>query len=417
MAVTDWVSAQSAARSLAFARVVGLFVFSVAVVAWRRPDQIAAPILWFEEGTQILTAYADCGLCALFRPINGNIALSANLLLLPIFKIALFSAPLMAFVAATLFSSAVVCAVALAPTHLKAKYFCAISTLLVPVAAENYGVLLYSVWWTGILIALALLWDTSKGLHWLRLAFLIIGGLSTPFVILVTPLFVIRAYREPTVNEMSTVLVAGVVFIIAALVALSSAPPQPFDANLTVAAALLTVSKFFGLFIVPGATIHIFMCGCLIILGVAALAIHERQKLDFYFFLLAMLLGASVAANIARAPMTDIHPFGSGPRYFFLPYIFLSFILLWLWSVINPAESLLKAAPIVVLALAIAGGIRQPFFTHPLQDRTSWPNELARCATTQGETRLVIGYTWEFILTQGKCRSIIDRSIVSSAAR
>src|SRR4029077_9154693 len=352
--------------------VVGLFVFSAVIVAWRRPDQIAAPILWFGEGTDILVHYADCGLCALFPSINGNIAFSAKILLLPVFKVSVLSAPAMAAIVGMLFEAAVICAIATSPTHLKAKYLCAIATLLVPTAPENYGVLLYSVWWTGILIALALLWDTSRGLHWLRLTFLIIGGLSTPFVIVAAPLFVVRAYREPTATEIAVVLTACLLAFIAALATTSVPPTQPFDASLNIGAAFLTLSKFFGLFIAPLAKSGLATKGGLLIIAIASLAYHERRKLDFYFFLLTTLLVASIAANLIRAPIADINPFGSGPRYFFLPYIFISFMLLWLWSLINPMASLLKAAPLMLIVVAIFGGMQQMFFIHPVQERRSW---------------------------------------------
>jgi hypothetical protein len=392
-------------------RIVGLFVFSITVVAWRRPDQLAAPILWFEEGTHILRNYADCGLCAMLPSINGNIALTAKVLLLPVLKISAPSAPALAAAIGIAFNAAVVCMIATAPTHLRARYLCALAALFVPTGTENYGIALYSVWWCGILIALALLWDTGRGLHWLRIALLVVGGLSTPFMIFAAPLFFLRAYREQNANEFAVALTACLLTVIAAAAAIASTSAEPFDVNLTVTAALLTVSKFFGLFVAPAAN-SALVPGCLLIVAIACLAYHERRKLDLYFLLLAALLAASIAATLLRAPMSEIDPFESGGRYFFLPYIFISFMLLWLWSSINPMTPLLKAAPLMIIAVAIVGGVQRSFFVHPLQERQSWSEAMLRCANTQGETVLPLGYTWTISMPQDKCRALIDGSLI-----
>jgi hypothetical protein len=413
MAVATWTfSTRNLPDTVARPHVVGLFILSVAVVIWRRPDQIAAPILWFEEGTHILRRYGDCGLCALFSPINGNIALSAKILLLPALKISALSAPPIAAALGILFNAAVVCAIATAPTHLKAKYLCAISALFIPTGTENYGTALYSVWWSGILIALALLWDTSKGLSWLRLAFLVAGGLSTPLMIVAGPLFVVRAYREQTANEFPIVLTAGALALVAALVAVSWPATAPLDPdNLTADAASLTVSKFFGLYLAPAATFG-FVPGLLLIVAIISLAYHERRKLDFFFFLLAALLAASIAAILVRSPVADIDPFGAGGRYFFLPYIFMSFMLLWLWSLIDTTVPLLKAAPLVIIGLAIAGGMQQSYFIHPVQDRKPWSVALSKCASTASDTQLPLGYNWKITIPPQQCRTLIDDSLV-----
>jgi len=337
--------------------------------------------------------------------------LSAKLLLLPVFKISVLSAPEIAAALGILFNAAVVCAIAAAPTHLKARYLCAISAVLIPTATENYGILLYSVWWSGILIALALLWDTSKGLHWLRLTFLVFGGLSTPFIIAAGPLFVIRAYKDQSVRELAIVWTAVILTVICAVVGLSAPAPIPFDFNFTTDGAFQSVSKVFGMFVAPSPA-HQFNTGIVLILTIIALAIYVRRRVDFYFFLLVGLLAASIGATLLRAPMAGIHPFATGARYFFLPYLFLSFTLLWLWSLVDPDAALLKAAPVAIIVAAIIGGLQHPFFIHPLQERQAWAGALQKCADTPGETVLPLGYNWIINMPQDKCRSLIDGTLL-----
>src|SRR5262249_23282154 len=186
------------------ARALSLFVFAIVVVSWRRPDQIVNPTLWFEEGTQLLTNYLRCGACAWWLPVNGSNILSAKIIVLPAFKLSILHAGHLAAVGAAAFIALVVSLIGTTPTHLRGKYFCALATLLVPTAAENYGVALYSFWWAGLLIVLALLWDSTKGLQWLRWSLLILGGLSSPIMSPLSVLFVLRAGFARTRTEITT---------------------------------------------------------------------------------------------------------------------------------------------------------------------------------------------------------------------
>jgi hypothetical protein len=393
-------------------RILALFAFAVAVVAFRRPDQIAAPALWTEEGRHILRNYAECGFsCALLRPIHGNLCLSAKLLLLPVLKISIFNAPAIAAALGIMFNAAVTCAVALAPTHLKMRWLCAVSVLLLPSGTENFGTVIYSVWWCAILIALALLWDTSKGLHWLRLAFLVLGGLSTPFILVAGPLFVVRAWRERNAHEVTCAITAAALTIIAAVAAAEATPMHPFDINLTTAAPGLTVAKFFGLYIWPEPDPHAsVVAGVLFLAAVVALIWHQRRQLDFYFVLLIALLAGSIGGNLLRTTMVVIHPWGAGCRYFFLTYTFIGFVMLWLSGVSRPM--LLKAAPLSIMAISIVGAMQQTFFTHPVQQRPSWATEMKICAERPGATTMALGYNWPLIMLQEDCRALIDGSLI-----
>src|SRR5690349_11742059 len=131
---------------------VTLFVCAIALVCWRRPDQIVNPSLWFEEGTQLLTNCVECGWCAWWRPVNGSIILSSKIILLPALKLSILHAGRLAALGATVFIALVVTLIGTAPTHLKARHLCAIAVLLIPTSAENYGVALYTFWWAGLLI-------------------------------------------------------------------------------------------------------------------------------------------------------------------------------------------------------------------------------------------------------------------------
>lgn len=89
-----------------------------------------------------------------------------------------------------------------------------LAVLLVPTDPEVFDVPLHSIWWGTLLVVLELTWDDRKDLvrHRLtRAVFLVVGGLSTPLIIGLTPLYVLRAWSRRCVgNIVSAAIGLGV---------------------------------------------------------------------------------------------------------------------------------------------------------------------------------------------------------------
>ena len=85
------------------------------------------------------------------------------------FSLSILWAPQIAAMLVVMLTCCVVLAVAFSPTHLKCAPICALSIILVPTDAEVFVVSSYAFWWAGILVFLALFWDTRRGRDWLRL--------------------------------------------------------------------------------------------------------------------------------------------------------------------------------------------------------------------------------------------------------
>lgn len=389
------------------ARAGSLFVFAVAMVSWRRPDQIVNPTLWFEEGTQLLTNYVHCGSCAWWLPVNGSNILSAKLIVLPAFKLSILHAGRLAAVGSTIFIALVVSLIGTTPTHLRARYVCALAALLIPTAAENYGVALYTFWWAGLLIALALLWDSTKDLQWLRWSLLVLGGLSSPIMFPLSVLFLLRAWFERTRTEVATAALAIVLGLVSGATMLSSKLdpiPRP-----TPSSVLEAIGKFVGLFVAPGVAWPTAV-GIGMLLVLAWLLFAHWRRLDGYFFLLSACIALTIAAALARAPIELIEPFEMGPRYFFYPYIFGAWLLLWMAWVLWP--SLLAFVPVVMTAASILGGFQVPNFRHPLLGLPRWSESVKACAAAQ-ETEIKIAIAWAIYgMTAADCRGLIASSIV-----
>jgi hypothetical protein len=403
------------ASALFIVRVIGLITITIAILIWRRPDQAFHPALWTEEGSYILSSYAECGACALWQTVNGHILLVPKLLLLSGFKVSINNAPAIAYGLALATICATVICIAEAPTHLRTKYLCAITTLLIPTGPENYAVALYTTWWAGLLVILALLWDTERGYRAFRLLLLIVGGLSSPIMILTGPLFVARAVVERTRSEAVTAVLAcclSTASIIAAFFPMKTENVPPVSAEWVMAG----IAKFFGMYTIFG-TLNPIVSGCLLLALLAFLIAVLHQQIDVYFGLLLCALVFSILSSMIRASMIGVsidalEPFGSGQRYFFYAYIMLSFVLLWLATVAG--SWLLQLAPSLVLVSALLLSLHTPLFAWPGAwfAPVAWRSELADCAGTS-KSKLMIRNLGAYLPMHGnQCRGLLEGSLI-----
>src|SRR5689334_5447567 len=153
---------------------VSLVGLTVLLLWLRRPDQFSHPYIWAEE-SWLLQRYAEWGLAGLAQPVNGIEIGVSKLIALLSFKISILHAPAIAAWLTLAFTCGVVLAIRFAPTHLRARYLCALLPLLIPTSPEALAVGLYAFWWAGLLVILALMWDSGRNHQALRAAFIVIG--------------------------------------------------------------------------------------------------------------------------------------------------------------------------------------------------------------------------------------------------
>jgi hypothetical protein len=386
-----------------------LAVVTLAILFARRPDQYLHPYIWVEEGVYTLRAFVERGWEAVFEPLAGYLVVSSKLIDLAAFQLSIRWAPELAVALVTLFTCLVVAAIAFSPTHLRWPFACAIATLLVPSDPEVFAVGTYSYWWAGLLLPLALLWVGER--QWLRWLYLIVGGLSSPIIGIVAGLLALRFAFERNRRE-------AVAFIIAATVALAQALAMRAQARagivvLTTWPDATTVpaiaQKFIGAFFHADAA----AAGVAILAAFALLAWTLWQRLDIYFLLLvATFIGVAVAITVRTAPgaLLGTDPFTAGPRYFFYPFVLLSWIAIWLASLSpRPVQAAVAAAFIGSLVLA---GPRLSRY----HDAFDWRVHIEACSQAN-EYELPIHYIgsasemWHVKLTGEQCRSLLARSL------
>jgi hypothetical protein len=372
----------------------------------RRPDQFTNPYLWGESGNVILAGFAQRGWEAFFEPVQGYQSITLKAILYSSFSISFLHAPAIAFILTCLVTMGCVIAVALSPTHLRWPWACALACLIIPTGAEAFGSELMSFWWTGLLLLLALTWAEPR--QGLRLIYIGFAGLSVPIIVPLAPLFVARAAFERThANAAAASLAIAIAVVQVISVALSPGAVR----TLEVPQISVLLGKFVGYFFAPttahlAARINLAVdvgIVAAIILAVAAYALRKRLTLSFW------LLGASsaviVAATAIRLPMEAAFPTLSTPRYFFFPFIILSWLLIWMAAI---SGLVLRTAVAAAFAAMIAQAAAHWSWRHTPID---WQAHIRACAASDTyrlplHTSGRLEQLWYVTLTGSQCRRL-----------
>lgn len=403
----------SNAVRLSFTRVAALVLVTLAVLFLRRPDQFLDPALWVEEGTAVLNGYAHRGLASIIEPINGYHSLTGRLLTLAAFKTSLAWAPEIASALAVAFTCAVVVAIAASPTHIPWPFFCALAAMLVPSDPEVFGVALYSFWWAGLLLPVALLWDTTRGMAWLRAVFIVVGGMSSPLIVPFAALMALRAAVERNRDELAA---AGLAVAIAAIqlgtLKITGAIAETRSIGWTDIHA--AVNQFAGMFVAgPRRWLSEESPGFIVLGVLTVLVWFARKRLTWYFGLLTLAWCAVCLATMLRAPVQDIDAARAGPRYFFYPLALSMWLMVWVASRSSHAGRALIATGFVLALTLVGSNLSRRH--EPL----NWRTHVAACARSEHYELPVLferkaGDVWMVALSGAQCRKMIADSLTGS---
>lgn len=310
--------------------IIAILLATIIIMVWRRPGQFIHPYIWVEEGVVTLPDYIHHGWLTLFHPVAGYLVIPSKLIFLTAISISFIHLPALEYWFTIFFSAGVIITIALAPTILKWRYACALFVLLLPVNPEVYAVSEYAFWWGTLLAFVVLLWDTNDKRHLpLRIALLLIGGFSSPMIIPISVVLALRAaatkLRTDAVVAVTGILVAAIQACVMHATAAHSAFPK--------INVMLLLEKFFGYFSYQppsSGDVAASLLGLAIILCIATFVITRRRWRTIDMWLILACLGMAIIGSIARVPIEIIHPSLAGPRYFFYPFIFLAWILIWI---------------------------------------------------------------------------------------
>jgi hypothetical protein len=336
---------------LKFAKYAAFFAAFLFLLFLRRSEQFRHPQVWDEEGTILLPDCINHGALSLFHPINGYLLLATRLIVFISMHISFFDYPLISTLLTWIFTTCVCLAITFCPTWLRGRAVLGFCAILIPTDAEVIGVPLYAFWWATLLLFLVVLWQNDSRDLLLRTAFLLLGGLSTPVIVLIPPLLAIRVILLDHKRTNTFLLTVSILCAAVQILELHFSPAARTHIP-TTADLLEIIPRFFGNYLLGNlwpARLLLWIAGAALFTFIAS-ALRSPAKQLLFPFLLFLCLGCILMAAL-RNPLDILTPNLAGPRYFFFPDILLSWILVNLAAMHRNLFSRIFAIALLLLAL------------------------------------------------------------------
>jgi hypothetical protein len=411
-----WLNAHTAATFIKVASHPGVQVtvfFSLLLL--RSSARLFHPQVWDEDGTRNIFDFVHHGLGSLFSSVNGYLLLIPKCITLVSLSVSFSYYPLISTVVAWGIILAALVVVASPRTQLRGGLLLGALALIVPTDIEVFGLPSYTFWWATLAVFAVILWEkNSTDLKW-RLPVVVLTGLSSPVIIGVAPFFLLRSvlYRkvwQEWIISSSAVVCALVQFLVWKSWAAQHAPPV----KLTAAKVAQIIPKFFGRYLV-GNLLHssasLWVAGVIVLAFLTFLFVRYRQSTAYW--LTAGLLIASIAMVAGRVDISIIHPVLAGQRYFFFPFVLVSWCLLqatagdksWYWRLISS----------LLIALSVLNAV--PVITRVRHDDLHWREHVLSCPffaryLTPIEYNGRADMAWELDLTGAECRSLLRHDLL-----
>jgi hypothetical protein len=390
--------------------VPAVLLLLLAIWAARRPDQFLHPYVWAEEALIIETWQSGGFLEAAFTPIQGQFVLSSSLTSSLILSASFMDYPLLAYLAATCWfiGTALLWLLPGSRLPIELRIALSIAPALAPVGSETFGVLLYSFWWVTLWPVAVLFWDSPK--WYLRMPVLLVAGLSS---LTASALFIafgfqwwVRRRREDLVSA----VLLFFTFILQAVIYFTSDRGQEAAVSIKNIAQQMFVNIGEYPFVwLDTAQFHYLMfVGITAVLAALALVSHSRHgSPEFWtlWTLFLLVLGVFTVLSSIPAAKASEPIFAGGARYYFLPFIAVS------WLAIALFTSPWKKATTVGVSILVAGSISlAPTFGTRTQEPLSWKTEVRNgCEDTVGgmevpvHTDGVLSNAWSVSLDEATC--------------
>ncbi|MEO0466511.1 MAG: hypothetical protein AAF216_08190 [Pseudomonadota bacterium] len=311
-----------------------LFVLVTFVCLTRRPDQLFSAGVWVEEGVQFFPQFLENGPLFLFDHVNGYLIVPSKMVALLSYLTSFEYYPEASLFYTILITTLVSVAILKSPTFLHFRFLAALAPVLVPSDPEIIAIGEYVFWQTSILGMLAVLWKPDAGRWLAQGSLIVIGGLSSPLIIALTPVFILRLIAFDTKRESLGVALALLVSLLQLSFLFStgnnSAERGLFDAffQYPLETVIMLVEKFLGDFVLNLNSPISLVLGSLVFAGLITVCFRAMVARNWAIPLLILVLGTT-GVTLLRIDINAIDAQGAGPRYFFLTYIVLPWIGLY----------------------------------------------------------------------------------------
>ncbi len=359
--------------SFQYKSILFLLLF-LGLLATRRWQQLFSPQVWDEDGTQNLAGFINNGWYSLFEPVNGYLIMIPKLISAISLEISFAYYPFISTVISWFFIVLIGFAVLYSPTKLRFKTLCAISIFIIPTDPEVFGLPLYTFWWSSLLLFLVALWDEKYLLLKWRIFFLLIGGLSSPLIVLILPVLYFRMYwykmirSELIIGLLATPVAATQLYFILKGEGGNFPPLDSVLSNI--------IPKFFGDFFIGNwvsSKALLWVSGLIALLFLLYWFLSNKHHLSTW--ILNYLLVGTIVLSVIRVDPEIMHPVLAGPRYFFFPFILLFWILIQFLHKKN--TTILRGFVSLLICLVIINSIPAWSRNH---DELNWIDHVISCS-------------------------------------
>lgn len=400
--------------------VLVLGALTVALVVWflRRPDQFLHPYVWSDE-YHILNLYQAHGLlAAVLTPLKGYFVWPTSFSIGFGAWASFLHLPEVDYWLSTAWFVATVLLVLVPRSRVRLRWRAGFVMLLVlaPMNPEVFGIALYTFWWTSLWPLISFTW--SKDYWWLRAPVLVLGGMSSiAGAALVVPsalVFVLGRRRRDLVGT----VVLGVTLVAQAGAYLTSARSQ--ETPLYPGRVVLQELRNFSDYALAGvkhpdpALLDTAGAGVLVVVvavvWTTVLPGTRHRWTPITLETVPLVVGLFVVGLVSAVPaplMTN--PTSNGPRYYFLPFVVLGWVLLMAAVTARRRWARLVAAALIVVSLL---NLSVEFSRH--EPTVSWSDQLARCRTATRPFYVPVQFTgvvsqmWEtaLVISPATCRRL-----------
>lgn len=337
--------------------------------AWPR---LLYPEVWIEDGSLNIYGFVNEGIVNFYGQVGGYLVLVPKLITFLSLSISFFYYPWISTLLAWAFSIFVFVVIARAPTYLKGSLLLAIACFLIPSDIECFGLPMYSFWWTAPLLFVLVFWKEGEQLYF-RLFLLTISSLSSPVCLITLPLFWLRVRLfKKTGSEIVIATLATLCTVIQVTYIVHYSQPSLFNPEKT----FLAIPKFLGAYAIGNIEPQL---NWLFGIGIAAFifwAIIQKRSIIQYSLLYLLL--ATIGTSIYRVDITILNHIDSGVRYFFLPFILLSWLLIQI--ALDSNAKWIQITAIALLASSVINMLPVVTRTHA---RVHWTDQIFRCLTVE----------------------------------
>jgi hypothetical protein len=375
--------------------------------AWPR---LLYPEVWIEDGSVNIYGFINEGVANFFGEVGGYLVLVPKLITFLSLSISFFYYPWVSTLLAWAFSIFVFVVIARAPTYLKGGLLLAIACFLIPSDIECFGLPMYSFWWTAPLLFVLVFWKEEGQLSF-RLFLLTISSLSSPVCLITLPLLWLRVrFFKKARSEIVIAVLATLCAAIQVSYILRYSQASLFNPEKT----FLVIPKFFGAYAIGNIEPQLNWLFGIGILAFVLWAVIQKRSIIQYTLLYLLL--ATIGTSVYRVDITILNHIDSGVRYFFLPFILLSWLLIQI--ALDGSAKWTRVVAVCFLTASVINMVPVMTRTHA---RVHWTDQIFRCLTVEksrydfpilhdgSETDL-----FYIRLTGDQCRALLEKDYLYS---